>query len=350
MLNENNHLKKNLNDHLHNIHPPSSLHAEIKQRIISEESTTRSWLKLKINIVRVSTVFIIIILLFGSGFVSPRLGTVLQKIPVVGYIYKDYQSDIGLQKAEEVGLTEDYQKTVTSEGVEVTLTKIYYDGVNLSVGYKVKNNTSQKWADPPEMGVGASHFLILKGLHEFKINGTEVMGGKNDSFEKVGPNEYEGVLQFYPYNFPKEDKFTIDCFFTEIQGVKGEWKFKVPVTNEKVKENVHSFEPNYKIEGLDGEIIVSRVDFTPTAIGLETKIIRKITEENKDDYFLFSIVEVGADNGVIADAKKLKNGKIQITTKSSFSPMKEVPEFITIKAYNPSDSTESVQFKVPLKE
>ncbi|MBN3554072.1 DUF4179 domain-containing protein [Fictibacillus nanhaiensis] len=350
MLNEDNNLQKNLNDNLQNLHPPSSLHTEIKQRIISEKSTTKSWQKLKINIVRVSTVCIILILLFGSGFVSPRLGNVLQKIPVVGYIYKDYQSDIGLQKAEEVGLTEDFQKTVTSEGVEVTFTKIYYDGVNLSIGYKIKNNTSQEWPDPPEMGVGASHFLILKGQHEFKINGSEMMGGMNDTFEEVGSNEYEGVLQFHPNKFPKEDNFTLDCFFTEIQGVKGEWKFKVPVTKEKVKETVHSFEPNYKVDGLDGEIIVSKVDFTPTAIGLETKMIREITEENKNDYFLFSIVEVGADNGVIADAEKLKNGKIQITTKSSFPPIKEVPEFITIKAYNPSDSSESVQFKVPLKE
>jgi hypothetical protein len=83
---------------------------------------------------------------------------------------------------------------------------------------------------------------------------------------------------------------------------------------------------------------------------LETEIIRKINEENKDDVLLFSIVEVGADNGVTGDAEKLENGKVRIITRSTFSPLKEVPASITVKAYNPSELSESVKFKVPLKK
>jgi Domain of unknown function (DUF4179) len=349
MLNEDNNLKKRLNDSLHHINPPSSLHNDIRQRIITDNASKKVTKSIK-NMVAASTIALLILLLFGSGFVSPTLANVLHKLPIVGHIYTDYKSDIGLQKAQEAGLTEEYQKTVISKDVEVTLTKIYYDGVNLSIGYKIISNTSKEWPDPPAMGAGASHFLILKGSHEFKINGSNMFGGLSDTFKEIDPGEYEGLLQLHANEFPKENNFVLECFFSEIQGVKGEWNFKVPVTKEKVKEIVHSFEPNHKVDALGGEIIVKRVDFTPTAIGLETETIRRLNKENKDDVLLFSIVEVGADNGVSGDSEKLENGKTRIITRSTFPPLKEVPEFITVRGYNPSDLSESVQFKVPLKK
>lgn len=148
--------------------------------------------------------------------------------------------------------------------------------MNLSVGYKVINNSEIEWPDPPKNGGGSTHFLLLKGSHDFKINGSEMFGGMSDTFKELGPREYEGLLQFHPHEFPKENKFMLKCSFSEIQGVKGEWNFEVPVTKEKVMEIVYSFEPNTKVEALGGEIIVKKVDFTPTAIGLETETIRKV--------------------------------------------------------------------------
>jgi hypothetical protein len=204
--------------------------------------------------------------------------------------------------------------------------------------------------DPPKMGAGASHFLLLKGSHKFKINGSQMFGGLSDTFKEVSPREYEGLLQFHPNKFPKGNMFTLECSFSEIQGIKGEWNFEVPVTKEKVKEIVHSFEPNHKVTALGGEIIIRKVDFTPTAIGLETETIRKIKNGDKNHVLLFSIVEVGADQGITGDSEKLKNGKTRTVSRSTFPPLKEVPELITIKAYNPSNASESVMFKVPLKK
>jgi Domain of unknown function (DUF4179) len=347
MLNKDYDLMKLFTDNMRQIKPPASLHNNIRNRIINDNNSKYTSRK-RLYIPSIATLFILLFL--GSGFVSPTLANVLNKLPMVGHIYKNYQSDIGLQKAKEVGLTEEYQKTVISEDVEVTLTKVYYDGVNLSVGYKVINNSEIEWPDPPKMGAGASHFLLLKGSHEFKFNGSKMYGGMSDTFKEVGPREYEGLLQFHPNEFPKENTFTLECSFSEIQGIKGKWNFEVPVTNEKVKEIVHSFEPKTSVKALGGEIIVKKVDFTPTAIGLETETIRKIKNEDKDHVLLFSIVEVGADQGITGDSEKLKNGKTRTVSRSTFPPLKEVPEMITIKAYNPSNASESVMFKVPLKK
>jgi hypothetical protein len=55
------------------------------------------------------------------------------------------------------------------------------------------------------------------------------------------------------------------------------------------------------VKALGGEIIVKKMDFTPTAIGLETETIRKIKNGHKNHVLFFSLVEVGADNGVSGD-------------------------------------------------
>jgi hypothetical protein len=347
MLNKDNDFKKLFADNLRQIKPPASLHNDIRNRIVNDNNSNNTSRK---RMFIPSLVTLSILLFLGSGFVSPTLANVLKKLPMVGHIYNDFQKDIGLQGAYEAGLTEEYQKTVTSKNVEVTLTKVYYDGANLSVGYKVINNSEVEWPEPPKMGAGASHFLLLKGSHKFKINGSQMFGGLSDTFREVSPREYEGLLQFHPNEFPKEKTFILECVFSEIQGIKGNWNFEVPVTKEKVKEIVHSFELNHKVEALGGEIIIKKVEFTPTAIGLETETIRKTKKEDRNQVLLFSIVEAGADNGVTGDSEKLKNGKTRTVSRSTFPPLKKVPEMITIKAYNPSNASESIIFKVPLEK
>lgn len=154
-------------------------------------------------------------------------------------------------------------------------------------------------------------------------------------------------MQIYPQDFIKEDHFTLECYFSEIQGVKGKWNIKIPVTKEIDQSS--TFEPNQKMAALGGEIIVKRVQFTPTAIGLETEmIIDKDKIENKN--YLYSIVEVGADNGVIGNIENLPDGKVKIITKSTFAPIKDIPDVISVKVYNPSDVSENAVISVPLKK
>jgi Domain of unknown function (DUF4179) len=154
MLNEDNDFKKLFTDNLRQIKPPASLHTDIRNRIEKDNASYQISRK-SMYILSLASLFILLFL--GSGFVSPTLANVLHKLPIVGHIYQDFRSDIGLQGAHESGLTEEYQKTVISENVEVTLTKVYYDGVNLSVGYKVINNSEvecqilRKWE--PELRI-----------------------------------------------------------------------------------------------------------------------------------------------------------------------------------------------------
>lgn len=333
-----------LNKELDQIEPPDLLHETIRKRILKDKTPNNS-IKSRNNLYFVYSLTVVIIIL-GGGFVSPAFATILQKLPVIGFIYDNFQSDIGLKKAKETGMTEDYQKSVESNNIELTITETYFDGVNLSVGYKLKNNSEEEWQLPQKIGAGATHFLLLRGGdHEFEINGSHIYGGFSDEYEVIGPNEYEGILNLYPHEFPEGNNFNLGLSFKEIQGVKGEWIFDIPVSKEKVQALQHSFFPNQIVNGLGGEITIKSVTFTPTGTELKTEAIM---EKGRGKDILFSIKELGADNGVTGHTKQLENAKEITFSRSTFPPLKEIPGSITITAYSSSETSGEITFTVQL--
>jgi hypothetical protein len=342
--NKNLELMQQLNKELDQIVPPDSLHETIRKRILEDKRPNNS-IKSRNKLYFAYSLTVVFIIL-GGGFVSPAFATILQKLPVIGFIYNNFQSDIGLKKAKETGMTEDYQKSVESNNIELTITETYFDGVNLSVGYKLKNNSDEEWQLPPKIGAGATHFLLLKGgNHEFEINGSRVYGGFSDEYEVIGPNEYEGILNFYPHEFPEGNNFTLGLSYTEIMGVNGEWVFDIPVSKKKVEELEHSFLPNQKVNGLGGEITIKSVTFTPTGTELKTETIM---EKGRGKDILFSIKELGADNGVSGYTEPLGNAKEITVSRSTFPPLKKIPGSITITAYSTSDTSKEITFTVQL--
>ena len=344
MSNKNLELMQQLNKELDQIEPPDSLHETIRKRILEDKRPNHS-IKSRNKLYFVYSLTVVLIIL-GGGFVSPAFGTLLQKLPVIGFIYDNFQTDIGLKQAKESGMTEDYQKSVESNNIELTITKTYFDGVNLSVAYKFKNNRKEEWQLPPKIGAGATHFLLLRGSErEFEINGSRLYGGFSEEYEIIGPNEYEGILNFYPHEFPEGNNFTLGLSYTEIQGIKGEWTFDIPVSKEKVQELEHSYSPNQKVKGLGGEITIKSVTFTPTGTELKTETIMS---KGRGKDILFSIKELGADNGVSGYTKQMENAKEITVSRSTFPPLKEIPGSITITAYSASDASEEMTFTVQL--
>jgi hypothetical protein len=350
MLSEDNRIYNRLSEEINMIHPPKSLHQSIRNRILQDTQNSKSGMRKFVLIP--SLLGVMLILLMGSGFISPAMANVLHKIPVVGVIYNDFALDIGLENAKKLGITEHVQKSDSSNKVELTITDVFYDGTTLSFAYRLKNNNFQEWEE--------QRFLILDGKKEFSFNGSKVHGGFDEKFKKTKDNEYEGTVNIYPMDFPKEDNFTLGIHLTELQGMTGKWEIKVPVSKKKVKDSVKAFSPNYKTSGIGAEILIKSVDFTPTGIGLTTETIAemkeveilnpktgKIEKRKKPDVIFFSIKQSGADQGVTGESEALGNGKALTRSKFVFPAIKKVPKSITVIAYRPDDSSR-FEFEVPL--
>src|SRR5699024_3425208 len=71
-----------------------------------------------------------ILILLGLSQQSPALASSLSKIPIIGSVFGD--SDlIGLQQAQEKGLTSQIGETKTINGISVTLEEVLYDQNNI---------------------------------------------------------------------------------------------------------------------------------------------------------------------------------------------------------------------------
>ncbi|MEH7386563.1 DUF4179 domain-containing protein [Bacillus sp. JJ1521] len=344
----NNHfdIEQQLSTELEAIRPPDALHQTIRSRIINDSNSNRSP-KSKKKVYLALSITVIISLIFGGGFVSPTFADILKKIPVVGVIYANYNSDIGLNNANNLGLTENVEKSVTSNNIQLTITKTYYDGQNLSVAYRLRNNSNETWQIPPSANNGSTRLILDADSYETKINGSHNYGGFSEQYEIKGPKEYEGILNIYPIDLPKEDHFSLELSFTKIQGVSGNWDFKIPISKDKTNELGQTFSQKYKVNAFGGEFIIKSISFAPSGIGLDTETIM---DKGEGINYYFSIVGAGPDNGSSGHTKDLGNGKELVTNHFPFPPMEEIPKSITIMVYNSKDTSQKVTFTVPLEQ
>lgn len=344
----NNHLdiEQQLSAELEAIQPPDALHQSIRSRILKENNSNRS-LKTKKKIYLAFSFTLIVLLVFGGGFVSPTFAEILKKIPIVGVIYNNNNSDIGLKNAKNLGLTENVKKSITSNNIKLTITQTFFDGQNLAVAYKLENNSKETWKIPPSANNGTTNLILDMGSFESKINGSHNYGGFSEQYDIKGTREYEGILNIYPMDLPKEDHFSLELTFTKIQGVSGNWDFKIPISKDKTNELGKTFSHKYKVNAFGGEFIIKSISFAPSGIGLDTETI---SDKGKGINYFFSIVGAGPDNGPSGHTKDLGNGKELVTNHTPFPPMKEIPKSITIMVSNSKDTSQKVKFTVPLTE
>lgn len=343
----NNHfdIEQQLSAELEGIQPPDALHQKIRSRILKENNPNRS-VKSKKKVYFALSFTVFILLVFGGGFVSPTFAKVLKKIPVVGVIYNNFNSDIGLENAKNLGLTENVEKSITSNNIKFTITKTYYDGQHLSVAYTLENNSKDIWKIPPSANNGSTHLLLEYGSYKIKVNGSHY-GGYSEQYDIKGTRKYEGVINIYPMDLPKEDHFSLELSFTKIHGVSGNWDIKIPISKDKTNELGQTFSHKYKVNAFGGEFIIKSISFAPTGIGLDTETIM---DKGKGINYYFSIVGVGPDNGSTGHTKDLGNGKELVTNHFPFPPMKEIPKSVTIMVYNSKDTSQTVKFTVAIAE
>jgi hypothetical protein len=343
MSNKNLDIHHKLTSELESIQPPDHLHQTIRSRIVRAE-TAKPVIRSKKKLTLVISFTCIILMIFGGGFVSPTFAGLLNKIPVIGILYKSYDSDIGLKEAKKKGLTESSQTSITSNNLKLTITNTYYDGNTLTFGYTLKHKGEDQWIIPKKRGNGGWNFLIKKHPNKVGIDGETVGISSSENYEVKGPKEIEGVVTLYPGKHNKED-LNLTMNLTQITGINGKWNFAIPITKDKTEEHVQSFSPNFKVKAFGGEIIVKKIDFTPTSLGLDTEAIM---DKGIGSEIYFSIVGVGPDLGLTGHTEDLGNGKEKVVNHSPFPPIEQIPDSITITAYDSEDTSKKITFTVPL--
>ncbi|XBM34355.1 DUF4179 domain-containing protein [Bacillus licheniformis] len=156
------------------------------------------------------------VLLLGSGFVSPAMQSVLADVPLIGKAYQQFHDYVG-QNLVAGQLVTELNEKASSNNIDVTATSVYFDGGIIGMTFKVKSDTRKDLDD----GARMIHFTLFNGERKWAIASQGDLKKTEDG--------YTGYIQVgYPdKHIP--DKLTLPVTITNINGIRGKWKFDIPV-------------------------------------------------------------------------------------------------------------------------
>lgn len=156
------------------------------------------------------------VLLLGSGFVSPAMQSVLADVPLFGKAYQQFHDFVG-QNLVAGQLVTELNEKASSNNIDVTATSVYFDGGIIGMTFKVKSDTRKDLDDGAKM----IDFTLFNGERKWVIASQGGLKKTNDG--------YTGYIQIdYPdKHIP--DKLTLPVTITSINGIRGKWRFDIPV-------------------------------------------------------------------------------------------------------------------------
>lgn len=261
-------------------------------------------------------------LIIGSGFISPTMASVLAKVPILDSIFTSV-GDKGLQIAINDENAIQLNKTLTSNGVSLTIQSVLYDGSRLVFSY-VQNTEEEIYP------------------LDIEINGQVINFSENATGEYLSNGQYSGLIQIKPTT-PLPNEFDLSVAIHQIGETKGDWHFETPV----IKTNNNSIElptgQTAEIDGISYEI--KKFESTNSALNLQI-LYKGTTEEIFNEHQILQLHLLDQDGNLIQmiDASgsgddesmlyeyifaPLSKDATSLTISPFFMPIPEKREYIT---------------------
>ncbi|EJW19294.1 DUF4179 domain-containing protein [Paenibacillus alvei] len=257
--------------------------------------------------------------IIGSGFVSPVMAQTLKKIPLLNTVFT-IAGDLGLQAADEKGLVEDVNQSMTLNGETLKVSKVIYDGTRLSVGF-VQPAPGRKIEQVK---------LVIDGELDHFANSLR------DRILSEDGKTVNSVINFRPnWNLPDEFELKLFVFLEGMEQERFEFSFpvkKVPsrtITSDMVRKYG---ETTMKVD----KIVMSEAS---------TQVILKYTYPQhfmKEESLMYieSHVAIIDDRGIELELVNggggtgtLINEVMHSTLDFNFAPFQHPPKSITVKPY-----------------
>lgn len=276
---------------------------------------------------------IILNLIFITGLISPTMAATMKQVPVLSSIFK-LAGDLGLQTADEKGLSTKTNKFATNDGVTLQVPEVVYDGTRVAIGIE-RLNTEGEFSKET-LGELISNI-------EMTINDISLDSFAPQNSNSIGIYQHPGkdsdsvIIEFSDLSnqggIPLPEQFDL-ALNISLTGVQDPFIIDIPVNN-----NVDDYlilQPNVNREYKNINYIVEKVQFTPVT----TNITTRITLSDKSNLSL-PILSMGVD---IFDEQGHKlhflNGNSWNETNGDtlisdyrFQPFESIPKNITIKPY-----------------
>ncbi|WP_206916150.1 DUF4179 domain-containing protein [Alicyclobacillus suci] len=201
-----------------------------------------------------------LILLMGgtllSGFASPTVAQELQCLPLINGIADAIYSsgaNTSVQQAVEHGFNIPINKSVTHDGVTITITNAYYGPDASWIGLTESFSKDAKTHATPGQNV------------QFLLNG-QSPGSYGVGFKPMADGSYAGTIdaESLPADLPTS--VTASVNIKEIGGIKGDWNFTFPLSRKPATAATQVITPHSSksVNGVNWTI--RKVETTPASI------------------------------------------------------------------------------------
>ena len=207
-----------------------------------------------------------------SGFFNPTMNNVLANAPLIGALFQEFNDPTGVDLAYQNAVTE-LNQAITKNGVTVKVTSAYFDGSVVSITGFVDDEVENGGNEKGEVSFDVN-FEHNEGDHDPWLSGSRAI--------KKVDNGY--IFQWkmeYPYKSFNEN-FTLPITIHNINGIKGEWNFNIPIQQDKNSTLALNHEQGYPEDGVKiriKEILTAKVS---------SSLVYETVEKYKGDDFIIS--------------------------------------------------------------
>lgn|GEM_PF-5793057 len=194
----------------------------------------------------------------------PGIAEGLSRLPVIGAAFG------GKDKAI----------SITDQGIKLTIIKVHYDGLILSVDYRIQSKNPIDWQ------TGTSSLVV-------KTDGVEIVNMSDvRSFDPYGvgkltsDNVYEGKLLF-PMTSYRPPDFELELAFRKLSGAFGNWGMKLPVKMDRTIRTVEPDKRTSQVYNDRGMLQIDTVQFTP--LSTRVKFSYLFSDDSDKKKFLATI-------------------------------------------------------------
>ncbi|MGE6720686.1 DUF4179 domain-containing protein [Peribacillus frigoritolerans] len=234
----------------------------------------------------------------ASGFVNPTMNKVLANTPLIGGIFQEFNDSMGVELANQDAVTE-LNQSLTKNGVTVKLTSAYFDGNVVSITGFVDEDVEKGHNEKGEVSFDVN-FEHNKGDHDPWLN------GKSNDIKKVENGYNFQWKMVYPYKSFKENS-TLPITIHNINGIKGEWNFDIPIQQEKNRTLAINQEQGYP----EDEVKI-RIKEILTAKASSSLIYETVEKYKGDDIYIKAVDNKGKvyrfGDGTLLDESEQEDG------------------------------------------
>ncbi|KMY29202.1 hypothetical protein ACZ11_18980 [Lysinibacillus xylanilyticus] len=270
--------------------------------------------------------------LFVTSLISPTMAATIKQVPVLSSIFK-LAGDLGLQTADEKGLSTKLHASVTHDDFTLNVSEVVFDGTRVSIGIERPHKEDEKETLSDRI---SNIELFINGN---PINSFGRENSMNGIFLNPGKDNDSAIIEFVDERnqggrpFPEQFDLTLS---TTITGIQNPLIIDIPVEN-KIEDFV-TLQPNVSRDYDNIRFTVKKLEFTPITTNLTTQI--DLTDNSN-----FTQSPIAKHMGVDffddqGNKLKLINGNGWNATGGSyqimdyrFHPFESIPKTITLKPY-----------------